>query len=50
MSDDHDDGRWEAFVTAMLAAGPVAERRSRYGDKLALSPPAGKSSTWKRPA
>jgi hypothetical protein len=36
MSDDHGDGRWEAFVTAMLTAGPVAERRSRYGDKPAL--------------
>jgi Family of unknown function (DUF5519) len=36
MSDDHGDVLWEAFVTAMLAAGPVAERRSRYGDKPAL--------------
>jgi Family of unknown function (DUF5519) len=36
MSDDHGDGRWEAFVIAMLAVGPVAERRSRYGDKPAL--------------
>jgi Family of unknown function (DUF5519) len=36
MSDDHGDGRWEAFVIAVLAAGPVAERRSRYGDKPAL--------------
>jgi hypothetical protein len=36
MSDDHGDVVWEAFATAMLAAGPVAERRSRYGDKPAL--------------
>ena len=28
--------RWDAFVTAMLAAGPAEERRSRYGDKPAL--------------
>ena len=27
---------WEAFIIAMLAAGPVAERRSRYADKPAL--------------
>jgi hypothetical protein len=26
---------WEAFVTAILAAGPAAERRSRYGAKPA---------------
>ena len=32
----YDDPQWEAFVTAMLAAGPVYERRSRYGDKPAL--------------
>lgn len=31
-----DDLRWDAFVTAMLAAGPAYERRSRYGDKPAL--------------
>jgi hypothetical protein len=30
------DLRWDAFVTAMLAAGPAYERRSRYGDKPAL--------------
>lgn len=36
MSDDHGDVLWEAFVIAMLAAGPVVERRSRYGDKPAL--------------
>ena len=36
MSDDHGDVIWEAFVLAMLAAGPVSERRSRYGDKPAL--------------
>ncbi len=27
---------WEAFVVAMLAAGPVLERRSRYGEEPAL--------------
>lgn len=32
----HNDLRWEAFVTAMLAAGRAYERRSRYGDKPAL--------------
>jgi hypothetical protein len=31
-----DDLRWDAFVTAMLAAAPVQERRSRYADKPAL--------------
>lgn len=36
MSDDHGDALWDAFVTAMLEAGPVVERRSRYGDKPAL--------------
>jgi Luciferase len=36
MSHNQDDLRWEAFVTAMLAAGPAVERRSRYGDKPAL--------------
>jgi hypothetical protein len=36
MSDVHGDVVWQAFVVAMLAAGPVAERRSRYGDKPAL--------------
>jgi hypothetical protein len=36
MDDDHGDALWEAFVAALLAAGPVAERRSRYGDKPAL--------------
>lgn len=32
----HDDQRWDAFVTTMLAVGPSRERRSRYGDKPAL--------------
>jgi len=32
----HDDRRWDAFVTTMLAVGPSHERRSRYGDKPAL--------------
>ena len=36
MSDNHGDALWEAFVIVMLAAGPLAERRSRYGDKPAL--------------
>lgn len=34
--DDPGDQTWEAFVNAMLALGPVHERRSRYGDKPAL--------------
>ncbi len=37
MSGNQGDTVWEAFVVAMLAAGPVLERRSRYGDKPALS-------------
>jgi Family of unknown function (DUF5519) len=36
MSDGGDDPCWEAFVTAMLAAGHATERRSRYGHKPAL--------------
>jgi hypothetical protein len=36
MSHDQDDVLWEAFVTAMLAAGPAGERRSRYSRKPAL--------------
>lgn len=36
MSDDRGDVLWEAFVIALLVVGPVAERRSRYGDKPAL--------------
>jgi Family of unknown function (DUF5519) len=36
MTDDQGDVLWEAFVIAMLVAGPAAERRSRYGDKPAL--------------
>lgn len=36
MPGDQDDLLWEAFVTAMLAAGPVWERPSRYGGKPAL--------------
>jgi hypothetical protein len=36
MSDGRGDVLWEAFVIAMLAAGPAVERRSRYGDKPAL--------------
>jgi hypothetical protein len=33
---DHDDERWEAFVTVMLSIGPAWERRSRFGDKSAV--------------
>ena len=36
MGGDQGDVLWEAFVVAMLAAGPALERRSRYGDKPAL--------------
>jgi hypothetical protein len=36
MSDGRGEVLWEAFVVAMLAAGPAVERRSRYGDKPAL--------------
>jgi len=36
MSSGQDDVLWEAFVVAMLAIGPAAERRSRYGEKPAL--------------
>jgi hypothetical protein len=36
MLDGHDDLLWNAFVNAMLAAGPADERRSRYGEKPAL--------------
>jgi hypothetical protein len=36
MNDGRGDMLWEAFVVAMLAAGPAVERRSRYGDKPAL--------------
>jgi len=36
MSDGRGEALWEAFVIAVLAAGPAVERRSRYGDKPAL--------------
>ena len=36
MHDGNDDLLWNAFVDAMLAAGPADERRSRYGVKPAL--------------
>jgi hypothetical protein len=36
MNGGQGDVLWEAFVVAMLATGPAAERRSRYGDKPAL--------------
>jgi len=32
----HDDPRWDAFVTAMLAAGPAYEHHSSFGVKPAL--------------
>jgi luciferase-like monooxygenase len=34
--EDQGGQLWDAFVTAMLAAGPAQERSSRYGDKPAL--------------
>lgn len=37
MADSAPGEIWDAFVTAMLAAGPVRERRSRFG---------GKPSVW----
>jgi Family of unknown function (DUF5519) len=36
MNGDQGDALWEAFVVAMLATGPAAERPSRYGNKPAL--------------
>ena len=36
MADGTGDDVWDAFVTAMMAAGPVRERRSRYAGKPAL--------------
>jgi hypothetical protein len=33
---DNEDPLWNAFVEAMLVAGPADERRSRFGDKPAL--------------
>ncbi len=36
MPAGQQDPRWKAFVTAMLSAGHLTERRSRYGDKPAL--------------
>jgi hypothetical protein len=46
-----DDGlRWDAFVTAMVGAGPAYERRSRYGDKPALFIEGVGPPIWKRPA
>ncbi len=37
MNDSHGEVLWDAFVTAMLSAGPAEERRSRYGNKPALA-------------
>jgi hypothetical protein len=34
--DGRGDPLWDGVVSAMLAVGPVQERRSRYGDKPAL--------------
>jgi hypothetical protein len=36
VTDGRHDAIWDAFVTAMLAAGATDERRSRYGDKPAV--------------
>jgi Luciferase len=36
VADDAADEMWDAVVTAMRAAGPVHERRSRHADKPAL--------------
>jgi hypothetical protein len=36
MAAELADPVWEAFVVAMLAAGPAQERPSRYGGKPAL--------------
>jgi hypothetical protein len=36
VAEGTEDERWEALVTAMMALGPVHERRSRYGAKPAL--------------
>jgi hypothetical protein len=36
MAGEQEDVLWDRFVDAMLAAGPVHERASRYGDKPAL--------------
>ena len=36
MAAEPADPVWEAFVVAMLAAGPARERPSRYGGKPAL--------------
>ena len=36
MAAEPADPVWEAFVVAMLAAGPAQERPSRYGGKPAL--------------
>ena len=35
-ADDQGHGLWDQFVMLMMAAGPVRERGSRYGDKPAL--------------
>jgi Family of unknown function (DUF5519) len=49
MSGDQGDVLWEAFVVAMLATGPVVERRSRYGDKLALCIASREIAHWEAP-
>jgi hypothetical protein len=36
MGDGQGDALWEAFVSAVLTAGPAVEAGSRYGDKPAL--------------
>jgi hypothetical protein len=49
VSGAEDDPRWEAFVTAMLAAGHATERRSRYGDKPALFKGSREIAHWEAP-
>lgn len=36
MADSAAEDLWDAFVSALLVAGPVHERRSRYGAKPAV--------------
>jgi len=49
VGQDADDALWDAFVGAMLAAGPAVERRSRYGDKPALFVASREIANWRRP-
>jgi Family of unknown function (DUF5519) len=49
VSGGGDDPRWDAFVIAVLAAGHVTERRSRYGDKPALFTGSREIAHWEAP-